>query len=138
MNKLFLDTDTILDLLLARAPHYAASAGLFTTMESKRVHGYVSALTFANLHYILRRSLSSRETLRHLHKLRLLLHIAPLTDKIVDQALSSEFDDFEDALQYYTALEHGMDCLITRNKRDYKQARLPLYTAQEYLSSIQA
>jgi len=138
VNKLFLDTDVLLDLLLARAPFHASSARLLTLIESGKAAGYVSALTFANLHYILRRFLSRPETLRHLRKLRLLLQVAALTDKIVDEALSSEFEDFEDALQYYTAVEQKMDCLITRNKKDYRHPLLPLYTAEEYLSIAQA
>lgn len=136
MNKLFVDTDVLLDLLLARPPHYASAARLFTLMESGKAKGYASGLTFANLHYILRRSLSGPEVLQHLRKLRLLVQVAPLTDKIIDLALSSEFEDFEDAIQYYTAVEHAMGCLITRNKKDYKRADLPLYTAEEYLSAF--
>ncbi len=136
MNKPFIDTDIVLDLLLARAPHFNSAARLFSLIESGKVRGTVSALTFANLHYVLRRALSGPETDRHLRKLRLLLHVAPLTDRVVDQALASEFKDFEDALQHYTVSDNGLDCLITRNKRDYKNAAIPLYTAEEYLSTL--
>ncbi len=135
MNRPFIDTDIVLDLLLARAPHFNPAARLFSLIESGKVRGHVSALTFANLHYVLRRALSGPETVRHLRKLRLLLHVAPLTDRVVDQALASEFKDFEDALQNYTVSENGLNCLITRNKRDYKNAAVPVYTAEEYLNA---
>ena len=134
VNKLFIDTDILLDLLLARVPHDVSAAQLFTLVESGKAKGYVSPLSFSNLHDILRRSLSHAEVLRHLRKLRLLMQVVALNDKVVDLALSSEFEDFEDALQYYTVVEHTMDCLITRNKKDYKHAAFPLYTAEEYLS----
>lgn len=136
MNKPFIDTDIVLDLLLERTPHFNSAARLFSLIESGKVRGHVSALTFANLHYVLRRSLSGSETVRHLRKLRLLFPVAPLTDRVVDQALASEFKDFEDALQNYTVSENGLDCLITRNKRDYKNAALPVYTVEEYLHSL--
>ncbi len=138
MNRPFIDTDIVLDLLLARAPHFNAAARLFSLIESGKVRGHVSALTFANLHYVLRRVLSGPEAIRHLRKLRLLLQVAPLTDRVVDQALASEFKDFEDALQHYTVADNGLDCLITRNKRDFKHSVLPLYTAEEYLSALPA
>ena len=57
----------------------------------------------------------------------------PTDDKIIDLALASDFKDFEDAMQYYTALENGLDIVITRNKRDFKNINLPILTAQEYL-----
>lgn len=136
MTKIFIDTDVVLDLLLVRAPHYDASSRLFSLIESGKTRGVISVLTFANLHYILRRLLSRPETIRSLQKLRLLVQAAPLTDKILDEALSSGFEDFEDALQYYTAVEHGLDGFITRNKRDFKHSALPLYTAEEYLNTI--
>jgi predicted nucleic acid-binding protein len=136
MTRIFIDTDVVLDLLLVRAPHYDASSRLFALIESGKARGVVSVLTFANLHYILRRFLSRPETIRSLQKLRLLVQAAALTDKILDEALSSGFEDFEDALQYYTAVEHGLDGFITRNKRDYKGAAIPFYTAEEYLSAL--
>lgn len=138
MTRIFIDTDIVLDLLLIRTPHYDASSQLFALIESGKVRGAVSVLTFANLHYLLRRLLSRSETVRSLQKLRLLVQITSLTDKILDEALSSEFEDFEDALQYYSAVEHGLDGFVTRNKRDYRRAALPLYTAEEFLSIVQA
>ena len=138
MTKLFLDTDIFLDLILARVPHHASAAQLFTLIESQSIHGYTSPLTFSNLHDLLRRATHRAATLQHLRKLRLLVHIAAVDEKIVDQALASEtFGDFEDALQHYTAVAHTMDGLITRNTRDYKRATLPVYTADEFLAAFQ-
>jgi len=72
-----------------------------------------------------------------LRKLRLIIKILPLDDKIIDLALNDEgFTDFEDGLQYFTALENGQDLIITRNLRDYKNSKLPILTAKQFLEAI--
>ncbi|MBI3319490.1 MAG: PIN domain-containing protein [Candidatus Omnitrophica bacterium] len=135
MTNLFLDTDILLDLLLARAPHHVAASHLLSLIEAGKIRGYVSPLTVANLHYVLRRATARTTAIQHVRKLRLIVRIATLDEQIMDRALSSEaFGDFEDAIQYYTAVTHQMDGLITRNKRDYRRATIPLYTAEEYLA----
>jgi predicted nucleic acid-binding protein len=65
-----------------------------------------------------------------------LVKVAPLDDKIVELALVSDFKDFEDAIQYNTALENGIDVIITRNKKDFKNSKLPIMNAREYLKKI--
>ena len=135
MTNLFLDTDILLDLLLARAPHHLPAAHLLSLMEAGKIRGYVSPLTVATLHYVLRRATSRPAAIQHVRKLRLIVHIVTLDEQIIDQALSSEvFGDFEDAIQYYAAVSHKMDGFVTRNKRDYRCATIPLYTAEEYLA----
>jgi hypothetical protein len=62
-----------------------------------------------------------------------LVEVSPLDDKIVELALVSDFKDFEDAIQYHTALENGIDIISTRNKKDFKNSKLPIMTAKEYL-----
>ena len=66
-------------------------------------------------------------------KFKVLVEVLPLDDKILELSLASDFTDFEDAVQYYTATEHGMDVIISRNKKDFKNISLPVLTAKEYL-----
>lgn len=135
MTGLFFDTDILLDLLLARVPHHMPAAQLLSLVEAGVIRGYVSPLTVADLHYVLRRAMTKAAAVRCVRKLRLILRVVTLDEPIIDRALSSEeCSDFEDGIQYYAALAHKMDGLITRNKRDYKQATIPLYTAEEYLA----
>src|SRR6476660_2936370 len=101
--RVFLDTDVILDLLLRREPFFAAAADLFLAVQDGRIEGCVSPLIFSNLFYILRQQRSATESLAALRKLKLLVRVLPVDEKILDLALASSFKDFEDALQYYTA-----------------------------------
>ena len=96
---------------------------------------YLSPLIFSNLFYILRKMTTRPKAGETLKKLRSLIHILPIDDKIIDQALHSEFPDLEDAIQYFTALDNNIPILITRNKRDYKLSAISVNTAAEFLDS---
>ncbi len=138
MRHVFIDADIILDLFLERRPFFDDSAGLFMKLQERKLSGSVSPLIFSNLFYILRKELSKQEALDALRKLRLLVDVLPIDCAIVDRALASSFTDFEDAMQYYTASAHGVDAIITRNKKDFRHARLPVFTAGEWLQENRA
>jgi len=133
MDTIFIDSDIILDLIQERKCYFEALQ-LFTLLEENKVKGYVSPLIFANLFYILRKQESSKFALQVLARLKALLHILTINEKIVELALSSGFKDFEDAIQYYSALEENLEYLITRNKEDYKESGIIICNAKEYLA----
>ncbi|MBO4727646.1 MAG: PIN domain-containing protein [Spirochaetaceae bacterium] len=133
MNKVFVDTDVILDLLAERIPFFHFSAVLFTFAEMKKLELYTSPLILANTFYILRKQLGNSEAKNALRKLRILLHVVESSESIIDKALNSDFTDFEDAIQYYTALEHGIKIILTRNVRDYKNASVIVQTPEAFL-----
>lgn len=138
MKKLFIDTNIIIDLLAQREPFYAESATLFTMADKKLLKLGVSSLTIANTHYILQQKMPANKAKRVLRKLKLIVDIYPLDDKIVSLALNDDlFTDFEDSLQYFTAMEYKQDVIITRNIKDYKKSQLPIHTAKEYLSLME-
>lgn len=134
MDKLLVDTNIIVDLLAKRKNFYQEAQELFTFADQQEIKLYISSLTFANTHYLLSKELTSDEARKILIKFKLLVNILALDDKILDLALSSDFNDFEDAIQYYTALENKLDIIITRNKKDFKTSKLPVLTAWEYLN----
>ena len=134
MKKLFVDTNIIMDLLTERPPFYQPAAKLFMQADKQKVELYASALTFANLNCILTRMYDANKARTALRKLELLVAIQDLTEKITLLSLNDEaFPDFEDGLQYYTALENNMDAIITRNLKDFKASVLPVMTAEAFL-----
>jgi predicted nucleic acid-binding protein len=134
MERLLIDTNIIVDLLAKREDFYREAQELFTLADEKNVSLFISALTFANTHYILLRDLNAEEARKIMIKFKTLVGVLPLEDKILELALASDFNDFEDALQYYTALDNKLEIIITRNKKDFKKSKLPVLTAREYLS----
>ena len=135
MNKVFVDTDVILDLLAQRIPHFHFSAVLFTFAEMKKLELYTTPLILANTFYILRKQLGNDEAKKLLRKLRILLHIIDSSESVIDKALNSDFADFEDSIQYYTALENKITLILTRNLRDYKKASVVVQTPEAFLVS---
>ncbi len=133
-KKVFADTDIIYDLLGKRDPFYMAAAQLFTLADEGKVQVFISALSLANLHYMISKKRSEEEAKEILRKFKVLVHVAPLNDKIIDLALNSEFFDFEDALQYYTALQNDIEVLLTRNLKDYRKAQITVLTAQDFIN----
>lgn len=133
MQKIFVDTNIVLDLLEKRANFFEEAQELFTLADRKQVTLYVSALTIANAHFLLHKHLRM-EARKILAKFKIIVTILPVDDKILDLSLVSDFKDFEDAIQYYTAIENEMELIITRNKRDFRNVRLPVLTAREYLN----
>jgi predicted nucleic acid-binding protein len=96
----------------------------------------VSSLTIANTSYVLLRQVDSSKAKAILRKLRLIVEILPLDDKIVGLALNDDtFSDFEDALQYFTAIENGQDTIITRNLKDFVNSKLPTMTAKQFVEA---
>ncbi len=136
MEKVFVDSDIVLDLLSGRQPHYNHSAELFSLADGNSIKIYVSSLTFANVNYILSRQLSAGQARKLLLKFKTLINVLAVNDKIIELALASDFHDFEDAIQYHTAIENGISTLLTRNLKDFKKAEITIMTAQQFLKTI--
>jgi predicted nucleic acid-binding protein len=136
MQKLFIDTDIILDLLTAREPFYEYAATLFSLADNGKVSLHFSSLSFSNLNYMLSKQYSAAQARKLLSKFKTIVKVLAVDEKITELALSSDFKDFEDALQYYTAISNNIKMLITRNLKDYKHADIPVMTAEQYLRSI--
>ena len=138
MTKLFVDSDIILDLLAKREPHYTYSSRLFTLIDKKEIIAFTSPLIIANLHYLFKKMTSNASALKSLRKLKTFVNILPIDHKVIDQSLNPDFNDFEDAIQYFTAVNNGLTFLLRRNKRDYKQSKISVLTAEEFLKTLQA
>jgi predicted nucleic acid-binding protein len=133
MERIFVDSDIILDLLGHREPFYKYAAELFSQADKGNVHLFVSSLSFSNLNYLLSRQYSADQSRMKLLKFKTLVSVLSVTDKIVELALSSDFKDFEDGLQYYTATENEIKLLLTRNLKDFRTAEISVMTAEQFL-----
>lgn len=136
MEKVFVDSDIVLDLLSGRQPHYNYAAELFSLADENSIKLYVSSLTFANVNYILSKQLSSGQDRKMLLKFKTLINVLSVNDKVIELALASDFSDFEDAIQYNTAIENNITTLLTRNLKDFKKANITILTAQQFLKAI--
>lgn len=133
MESVFVDTDIILDLLGNRQPFYKYAANLFSLADKGKIKLFVSSLSFSNLNYLLSKQYSTDQARKKLLKFKTLVNVLAVNDKIVELALSSDFKDFEDGLQYFTAIENGIKKLLTRNLKDFKTAEIIVMTAEQFL-----
>lgn len=135
MNKYFVDTDVIIDLLANRQPHFHFSAVLFTLAEMNKFELFTTPTVIVNTFYLLRKQLGNEAAKNAIRKLRLIIHVIDSSEKVIDQALNSSFSDFEDAVQYYTALNSNISVVLTRNIKDYKASNLIVQTPELFLVS---
>ena len=133
MDKVFIDTDIILDVLAKREPNFKFAAHLLSLADTGKIKIGVSSLTFSNLHYMLSKQFSSAEARKVLVRFKTLVQVLTVDDKIIELALGSNFKDFEDAIQYYCAINNNYKTLLTRNLKDYKAAKIPVMTAESFL-----
>jgi predicted nucleic acid-binding protein len=135
-SKIFLDTNIILDLLGERIPFYEPIAKIVSLADMGKIELVVSALSFTNVNCILSKSLGKELSKDKLRKFKILTKTVSLDDVIIEKGLNSKFNDFEDSLQYHSAVKYGCSIIITRNIKDFKESLLPVMTAEEYLISI--
>ena len=136
MNKAFVDTDVILDFMMARAPFAGDAARIFSLSERKKLFVCTTGLVFSNAYYVLRKLGPHKKVMEKLTQLARLLEVIGLPKSAVTLALESDFTDFEDALQHYAALSEKVSVIITRNTKDFKNSELAVMTPDQYLKSI--
>ena len=135
MTRLFLDTNIVIDLLDRREPFCHDAVQLFTMAYNKQVQLIVSLMTYTTASFLLHRH--GAEGVRNLlSNFRQLSRVATANERTVDDSLASQFNDFEDAMQYYCALKAKADIIITRNGKDFSASKLPVMTATEYLATL--
>jgi len=117
--KVLIDTNVIVDVALEREPFYAESDRILTFVEEGQIQGYVSASTFSDLYYIIRRDKGRDWTLDFLRQLATFCQVATVDNSVISIALTCNFKDFEDAIQYSTAVINLIDAIVTRNPRDF-------------------
>jgi len=135
-TKLFIDTNTMLDLLGERIPFYDPIAKIATLADKEEVTMVVSALSYVTVSYFLTKFENPEKAKDKLRKFKVISEICDLDKLIIEKGLNSSFSDFEDSLQYFSALKSDCSILITRNGKDFKESQIPVMTAEEYLKSI--
>lgn len=134
MRRVFLDTNIVLDFLGERTPFYTAAAQLLTLADKKKIKVFTSPTSIGNTYYILSKYENTRTALEKIRKFRLLCEVSVMDDEVVDKAIHADFRDFEDSMQYFSALAAKCDIIITRNEKDFKQGLLPVMDAARFLN----
>ena len=135
MKKIFIDSDVMLDLCLQREPFFLPALNLFELCYESKFKASTSAIAFINTYYFLNKFAPLNKT-ESLKRLRSVVSIIEVNQNIIDLSLTSDFSDFEDGIQFYAAKSAGMEIIITRNIKDYKQSTIPVLTAEQFLRTL--
>jgi len=133
--KVFFDTDVLLDVLAERMPFYPHAMRVWTLAEIGRVEGQVGAISFGNCSYIIRKHGGRSVAGKAIRLIRDAFKPVDLTGQIVNQAIDAGFADFEDAIQYHSAVRAQADCILTRNPDHFPRAPLPVLSPAEFLAA---
>lgn len=136
--RVLLDTDVILDVMTARVPFDAEAAELLDLSEKGAFEAYISALTPLNVFYIGRKAKNPANLRKAIRELLQIVKVCPLNDSVLDAAFALPFSDYEDAVQHCCATAQGLEGIVTRNVRDFKNSALPVFTPAEFLIHIKS
>jgi predicted nucleic acid-binding protein len=128
-----LDTNVIVDVALERQPHFEASQQVLLLVEQGQIEGYISASTFSDLYYIIRRSRGREWTTDFLNWLVTYCQVAIVNEAVIRMALTANFRDFEDAIQYSTAVVNQLDAIVTRNPQDFPVTTPRILTPEQLI-----
>lgn len=137
--RVLIDTCVIIDALQARAPFAEAAQRIFIYSANQQFEGYITAKSVTDIYYLTHRlTHSDAETRKILSKLFTLFHVLDTASLDCRKAISSEISDYEDAIMVETAIRSGMECIVTRNVKDYAKSSVPVYEPSAFLSILEA
>jgi len=137
IKRVFVDSDVILDVALARQPFVEASKIVLSLLENGRAVGFVSSNSIANIYYMLRKSGGDPKARSFLLTLLKYITVVSIDHSCILRALKSEFTDFEDGIQHFAALSDQCECIVTRNIEDFGKSNLNVYLPIEFISNYE-
>jgi predicted nucleic acid-binding protein len=134
MDIVLIDTDVIVDFFFDRKPFSKYAATILSWCEEKRIVGYITPVICSNTYYLLRQTATHEKVMSKLSQLLSIVDIIQMDGQVVKSALSSNFNDFEDALQHYAAVSHGkINVILTRNTKDFRNSEIGVMTPENYI-----
>lgn len=133
--KVFVDTNVLVDYICKREQFFVVAKAVFAFCFLGKIEILISSLSIVNTLYIGRKH-DSKKMKTSLSGLGKIVSFVDLPASMVLDTLNSEWADYEDALQNATALCNGVDCIVTRNKKDFEKSSLPIYTPEELLEVL--
>ncbi len=136
--KVLFDTNIILDVLLDRKPFCEHASYLLSKVERSEINGFLCATTVTTIHYLLSKYLQKEKAIESIHSIMALFEIASVNRVVIENALKSKFTDFEDSVLHESARHAGVEYIITRNIKDFKKSKIPVFAPIEFLSMLES
>ena len=137
MRKIFLDTNVLVDLIANRKPFSKFAVKLFSEAEKGKISLYISSHSIATTYYLLKKYISDGELREVLSNLLDFVNVVAVDQDSVKKGLKSKYRDFEDAIQIFSAGSvENIECIVTRNGKDYKGSEIPVLTPEEMVMKL--
>ena len=136
MDKILIDTDVILDFFFDRHPFSEFASTIISWSEKKKIEGFVTPVICSNVYYLLRQTAKHEKVIEKLSHLLTIVDVIQMDKKVLISALTSDFNDFEDALQNFAAIQQGdINVILTRNKKDFRKSKIGVMTPENYINT---
>lgn len=133
MKKIFVDTNVLLDILLERTPWANDAAVLFSMADRKEIELLCCSLSFSTAIYLMQRfKYTRKEIVSKLSIIKSICTVTTVNEAVIDRMLQSDFNDLEDAIQYYSALAFGAEVIVTRNIKDFTASKIPVVSPHDF------
>lgn len=133
MKKVFVDTNVLLDILLERTPWANDAAVLFSMADRKEIELLCCSLSFSTAIYLMQRfKYTRKEIVSKLSIIKSICTVTTVNEAVIDRMLQSDFNDLEDAIQYYSALAFGAEAIVTRNTKDFAASKIPVVSPHDF------
>ncbi|MBN1461406.1 MAG: PIN domain-containing protein [Armatimonadetes bacterium] len=136
--KVLLDTNVVLDHLLAREPHVGAAEQVLSLVDSGRLDGLICSTTVTTIHYLASKAVGPSAAVEHVRKLLMMFDVAGVDRDVLRNALDAGFTDFEDAVLYEAARKAGAGAIVTRDAKGFAPSDLPVFSPIELLAALGA
>ncbi|SKB68444.1 PIN domain-containing protein [Salegentibacter holothuriorum] len=134
MKNVLIDTDVILDFFFDREPFAEFATDILNLCEENKIKGFTTPVIICNTYYLLRKTAKHDIVIEKIKQLLTIIDVLKIDKEVVLDSLNSDFKDFEDALQNYSAVKNGkISVVLTRNIKDYKKSELAVMTPETYL-----
>lgn len=137
MKKIFIDTNILVDLIADRRPFSKFAIQIFSKAEDRKLRLYTSSHSIATTHYLLKKYIDEKALREVLHNILDYLNIVAIDQDVIKKGLKSKHKDFEDAIQIISANTiEKLDCIVTRNIKDFKSSEIPVLTPDELVKQL--
>jgi len=136
--RVMFDTNIVLDLLLDREPFVREAKTLISKVEQGEFTGLLCATTLTTIHYLLLKSNGKEGAAETIRSLLKLFEVASVTRIVLEDALEVNDKDYEDAVLYKSAYHSGASMIVTRDRKGFSKAELPVMNPKEFLALLES
>ncbi|WP_445665597.1 type II toxin-antitoxin system VapC family toxin [Fodinibius sp. AD559] len=134
--KVLFDTNVLLDVFLEREPFFEASAQAVGFAEKGEIEGWICGTTVTTIFYLLAKQLSSQKANQHVREILKIFNVSNINRVVLEDALESNFKDYEESLLYQSAIHANLEAIITRNQKDFDKSEIPVYSPTIFLEAL--